>query len=55
MSKKRKTLLVFGLLLIALGVGYLSYAVVSGIRARKDAETLHSIAFQDSTVSTQTP
>ena len=51
MSKKRKTLLVFGLLLIALGVGYLSYTVVSGIRARQDAETLHSIAFQDTTAT----
>ena len=54
MSKKRKVLFAFGILLIALGVGYLSFRLVSGIRARQQQETMHSVAFKETTTEPET-
>jgi len=54
MATKRKTLLLFGILLIALGVGYLSYSVVSSIRAKRNQEIMHSIAFGETTTAPAT-
>ena len=54
MSTKRKILFVFGMLLIALGVGYLSYSLASGIRAKQNQETMHSIAFRETTTVPET-
>ena len=51
MSAKRKALLAIGLLRIALGVGYLSYAAASGIRAKRNAEVLQSMAFRETTAA----
>ncbi|MBQ1410141.1 MAG: class B sortase [Oscillospiraceae bacterium] len=49
MSKNRKVLFLSGVLLIALGIGYLSYWLVSGIRAKQNEEVLHSVAFRETT------
>lgn len=54
MATKRKTLLLFGILLIALGVGYLSYSVVSSIRSKRNQEIMHSIAFGETTTAPAT-
>lgn len=51
MSKKRKALFIVGIVLIALGTGYISYSVVSGIRAKREAEKLHSAAFPASSAT----
>lgn len=54
MPKKRKILFIIGMVLIALGVGYLSYSAASAIRAKKNQETLHSIAFRETSTAPAT-
>lgn len=54
MPKKRKILFIIGILLIAFGVGYLSYSLVSMIRAKQHQETMHSIAFHETTAVPET-
>lgn len=54
MSNKRKALFFSGILLMALGIGYLSYRAVSNIRAKKEEEHLHSIAFRETTTAAET-
>lgn len=51
MSTKRKALFWFGILLMALGLGYLSYSVVSGIRADREAEQLRELAKRQTTAA----
>lgn len=47
MSKKRKTLIASGLLLVAMGAGYLSYTVASSARAKQSIKDLQSIAYRE--------
>ncbi len=51
MTKKRKALFLFGILLMALGLGYLSYSLVSGIKASKEAERLRQLAQRETTTA----
>ena len=46
MTKKRKTLFLSGIVLIALGVGYLSYSLVTNLARKREAERLKALAYQ---------
>lgn len=54
MTTKRKALFLSGILLAALGVGYLSYWAVTSWRANREAEALQSLGFTESTASQTT-
>lgn len=54
MTKKRKALMASGFLLVALGVGYLSYSVASSVRAKQRIKELQDIAFRETTTAVQT-
>ena len=51
MSKKRKALIASGLLLVAMGAGYLSYTVASSARAKQSIKDLQSIAYRETTTA----
>lgn len=54
MTNKQKTLFLSGILVMSLGIGYLTYSLVSGLRAKQEEEKLHSIAFRETTEATTT-
>ena len=51
MTKKRKTLFILGILLMALGVACLSYSLIRDYLKKRDMEELHSIAYRETTAA----
>ena len=54
MTKNRKTLFLTGIVLIALGVGYLSYSLVTNLARKREAERLKALAYQPKTTQEST-
>ena len=48
MTAKRKVLFVVGVLLMALGIGCLSFLGVRSLRDKADSSDIHDIAFRES-------